>query len=1177
MIIYAPDTTGIRDINNFMLENTYYFIQELISALMQLKAEKEIKLLYVYNTDVSFKTQPFYAGIGGLFKTLRQENPRFVCKTIGVEKYNQNNVDICNEFFAHSDEHEILYAGGRRYIKEFKEIEPLGEAGQEPNLKKNGVYLITGGMGALGSSLASYLAAKLQARLVLVGRTPFDEDKQEKIKRLEGLGSQAVYLQADLSVIEEVRNAFCKAKELFNSIDGIIHCAGVIKDSFILKKTRSEMEDVFKSKALSALNIDTVTADEKLDFFLMFSSLAGVLGNPGQSDYAYSNCFIDAYAVYREKLRSEGMRYGRAISVQWPYWKDGGMPLPDEYIEGIREKTGMIPIPLEEGMKTINMIVSGRQSKIAVLYGDLQKIRGTFLGSTRNKPEEVKMKPQDTVVTKTQLIKQTEIMLKEILSAEIKLPVTRINSRDALQKYGIDSLLIVKINRKLEKYFGELSKTLLFEYQTLEELAVYFADNYSDRIIEITGLKNDAEINRHKFVEAVNPYKADTLKIPVSTKEIPAYEHGAENNEDIAIVGISGKYPMADDLESLWENLKSGRDCITEIPKERWEYEKYFDPAKSKKGKTNSKWGGFINDFDAFDPLFFNITPGEAEWIDPQERLFLETVWHTLEDAGYTRQGLKEQAVGVFVGLMYAQYTLFETEVQGTRMHPVGSYASIANRVSYFFNFKGPSIALDTMCSSSLTSIHLACESIRRGECDAAVAGGVNITMHPNKYLHLSMGGFASSDGRCRSFGSGGDGYVPGEGVGAVFLKPLKKAVSDGDRIYGVIKGSFINHGGKTNGYTVPNPVAQTDLILNTLKRAKWNPDTISYIEAHGTGTSLGDPIEINSLTKAFRKYTNKKQFCSIGSIKSNIGHLESAAGIAAVSKVILMMKHKKLVPSIHSDTINENINFKDSPFYVQRELQEWEPIIGNEGESGALYPRRAAISAFGAGGSNAHILLEEYTPDSTVAGIPHDYSQPVLIFLSAKTKERLKEYAANLARFLKARRNNTDEAYLASVAYTLQVGREAMEHRLAMTVLSLSELIEKLDDYVSANGTDGQFFTGSVSGENGRVSILVDGEEGTRYLQSLIENRRFDKLAQLWVCGVDVDWKSMYGNVHPPVTSITEYPFAKGRYWVQPPSGDKKSEDSISCKLHPLIHTNTSTLHKQKFSSSFFGSEFFL
>ena len=272
----------------------------------------------------------------------------------------------------------------------------------------------------------------------------------------------------------------------------------------------------------------------------------------------------------------------------------------------------------------------------------------------------------------------------------------------------------------------------------------------------------------------------------------------------------------------------------------------------------------------------------------------METVWETVEDAGYTRAGLGGQTVGVFVGVMYGQYQLFGMDPGGGI--PGSSYASIANRVSYCFNFQGPSIALDTMCSSSLTAIHLACDSIRKGESDLAVAGGVNVSIHPHKYLMLSHSKFFSSDGRCRSFGAGGDGYVPGEGVGAVLLKPLRKAVTDGDHIYAVIKGSSINHGGKTNGYTVPNPNAQAQLIGDAFKRAKVNPRTISYIEAHGTGTSLGDPIEITGLMKAFREYTPDRQFCAIGSAKSNIGHLESAAGIAGITKVLLQMRHKQLV-----------------------------------------------------------------------------------------------------------------------------------------------------------------------------------------------------------------------------------------------------------------------------------------
>ena len=1179
IVIYAPDTAGIIDLTDFMLEKTYYFIQELIRALMKFKTGKEIRLLYIYSTGSQKDNFPFYSGISGFFKTLHNENPDFICKTIGVEDYSQNTIITGMEFLTDTEECEVLYSGGERLVKEFKEIEIAEGAEQLINLKKGGVYLVTGGMGALGYSFASYLACEIQANVVLVGRSPLDDIKQDKIRCLEESGSRAVYFQADLSVREEVQLVFLKVKELFNSIDGIIHCAGVIKDSFIIKKTRGEMDEVFRSKASGALNIDAVTANENLDFFVMFSSIAGVVGNPGQSDYAYSNRFLDAYAQYRETLKSKGMRSGKTISIQWPYWQDGGMALSKEYIEDIRGKTGMLALTIDKGVKIFRRILSDRYHEIAVLYGDAKRMRETVKDHSQYESEGMTMKLPESSIVKPQLIEKTQNLLKEILSAETKLPVARINARDTLQKYGIDSLLIVKINRELEKYFGELSKTLLFEYQTLEELAVYLVENYGARAAEVFAFHNEAENHKERVVEAItSPGKIEAMRMQPNKNVMSTYERESNYaNEEIAIIGLSGKYPMADDLDSLWENLKDGRDCITEIPKERWEYEKYFDPAKNKKGKTNSKWGGFINDVGSFDPLFFNITPGEAEWIDPQERLFLETVWHTVEDAGYTRQSLKNCSVGVFVGLMYAQYNLFETDVDGTIMHPVGSYASIANRVSYIFNFRGPSIALDTMCSSSLTTIHLACESIRRGECNAAVAGGVNITIHPNKHLHLSMGGFASSDGRCRSFGDGGDGYVPGEGVGAVFLKPLKKAIHDGDRIYGVINSSFINHGGKTNGYTVPNPVAQTDLILNVLEQSKWNPETISYIEAHGTGTSLGDPIEINSLTKAFRKYTKKSQFCSIGSIKSNIGHLESAAGIAGLSKLLLMMKYKKLVPSIHSNIINENIDFKDSPFHIQSKLQEWEPVITNEDGKDVLCPRRAAISAFGAGGANAHILMEEYISDSTEEYVLDNDSQPILILLSAKTKDRLKEYASNLARYLKTRDENTNKAYLASVAYTLQTGREAMEHRLAMTVLSLEELIEKLDGFVNANEMGGQLFIGSTLGENSGVSILVDGEEGKQYLQSLIDKRRFSKLAQLWTCGIDVEWKAIYGDVHPPVTSIPGYPFAKGHYWIQPPNRDRMPENIKSLRLHPFIHSNTSTLHKQKFTSGFAGDEFFL
>ena len=364
--------------------------------------------------------------------------------------------------------------------------------------------------------------------------------------------------------------------------------------------------------------------------------------------------------------------------------------------------------------------------------------------------------------------------------------------------------------------------------------------------------------------------------------------------------------------------------------------------------------------------------------MDPQERLFLQCVYEVLEDAGYTRESLARYQnlglqgnVGVYVGVMYEEYQLYGAQetMQGRPLVLSGSPSSIANRVSYFCNFHGPSMAVDTMCSSSLTAIHLACESLVRGSCELAVAGGVNVSIHPNKYIGLGQGQFVSSQGRCASFGAGGDGYVPGEGVGAVLLKPLARAMADGDHIYGVIKGTAINHGGKTNGFSVPNPNAQANVIGQAFKQTGIDPRTISYLEAHGTGTSLGDPIEITGLTKAFGEYTHDKQFCAIGSVKSNIGHCESAAGIAGMTKILLQLKHRQLVPSLHAETLNPHIDFANSPFVVQRSLQAWQRpqlAIDAENRPGEMreLPRIAGISSFGAGGSNAHVIIEEYVAD---------------------------------------------------------------------------------------------------------------------------------------------------------------------------------------------------------------------
>ncbi len=609
----------------------------------------------------------------------------------------------------------------------------------------------------------------------------------------------------------------------------------------------------------------------------------------------------------------------------------------------------------------------------------------------------------------------------------------------------------------------------------------------------------------------------------------------------------------------------------------------YFDEDKNKFGKMYTKWGGFIDGVDEFDPLFFNISPRDAQFIDPQERIFLECVYHAIEDAGYTKDNIVKTKkssmgakVGVYVGVMYEEYQLYgaQEQTKGRMLAIGGNPSSIANRVSYVYNFHGPSMSIDTMCSSSLTAVHLACQAIYRGECEVAIAGGVNVTIHPNKYLLLSQGKFASSKGRCESFGKGGDGYVPGEGVGAIILKPLSKAKEDGDHIYGIIKGSMLNAGGKTNGYTVPNPVAQGELIKETFERAGVNARDISYIEAHGTGTSLGDPIEINGLTRAFGKYTEDKGYCAIGSVKSNIGHCESAAGISAITKVLLQMKHGEIAPSLHAEELNPNIDFDKTPFVVQRQLGEWKrPVIEKNGSSKEI-PRIAGISSFGAGGANAHLVIEEYIDRSKKEVADVGVKRPVVIVVSGKDNERLKESVENLLKEIEEGRYQEDD--LESIAYTLQTGREAMEERLGFTAETIKEMGEKLKEFLNGNEGILEIYYGHAKHNREMSSIITSNEVMSEAIEKWVRQKNHEKILELWVKGLNYEWERIDEGKNPGKISLPSYPFAKEKYWVEIKKGYSQTDKS-GRKLHPLTQENTSDLMEQRFSSVFSGEEFFL
>ena len=432
------------------------------------------------------------------------------------------------------------------------------------------------------------------------------------------------------------------------------------------------------------------------------------------------------------------------------------------------------------------------------------------------------------------------------------------------------------------------------------------------------------------------------------------------------------------------------------------------------------------------------------------------------------------------------------------------------------FDFRGPSYVVDSACSSSLTTLHMACDSIRNGQCKYAIAGGVSLSLHPSKFLRLTEFGMSSPTGSCKSFGEGADGYVPGEGVGAVLLKPLSKAKKDGDNIYAVIKGSSINHGGKANGFTVPNPNAQGDVIVQALKSCNIDARSISYIETHGTGTALGDPIEVRGLTKAFN--TKEKQFCKIGSIKSNIGHCEGAAGIAAVTKVALQLRNKQLFPSLHAEVENKLIDFKNTPFAIQKNLETWkQPVAEIEGEL-VTFPRRAGISSFGAGGSNAHVIMEEYIQNEKMSTTMNENE---LIFISAKDKEAFDDILQNWVEYL-----GSTEEKLHNIAYTSVVGRVARSYRLALVATSKDDAKQQLMDYLENDKETSSLFTGIVKKEQDNPEIISEYKDD-------IANRTLQSLAQIWTKGYVVDYQKLFYGERNFRVSIPKHPLKKNRHWI--------------------------------------------
>ena len=1018
---------------------------------------------------------------------------------------------------------------------------------------------------------------------MLSGRSALNAAGEKTLEALRALGGDAVYLQADIADADRAQDLIAGAKAHFGALNGVLHSAGVNDDALLIRKERAQFRRVLAPKVQGTLHLDRLTADEPLDLFVLFSSGAGSFGNVGQTDYAYANAFMDAFADHREGARARHERFGKTLSIGWPYWQDGGMQLSTADLQRTEARTGLCALPTDIGIGYWDTLMRSDLSRALALYGHPSKIAAYCDPSIAT---TAPVRTGETQADSAALLMQAQRYLCALVHAETKIPAAQIDIDERFEAFGFDSIMIGRFNATLEQDLGDLPKTLMYEYETVAELARYLSEHAATALtakfapeggaMPLAGAAADTAVDTAATVADAAMPAAIPLSAPAHVvSELPAHA------EPIAIIGVHASFPQADDLDTLWEHLRSGADLIQLVPENRWNYADFYDadPTQSEHGKIYCKRGGFLEDFDKFDAGFFNIADAEADIIDPQERRFLQSAWSAIEDAGYTRERLKQRYpkgksadVGVFVGVTTNSYQLLAPEAwqRGQMVTPSAMPWSIANRVSYTLDLQGPSIPVDTACSSSLVAVHLACESLRRSECQLALAGGVNLYLHPAKYQSFCHRRMLAVGDACRSYGAGDDGFIPGEGVGTLVLKPLRLAERDGDRIYGVIRGSAYDHSGRSSGYATPNPNAQARVIAQALAQADVPARSISFIEGHGTGTQMGDSLEVAAITQAFAQQTADTGFCALASLKANIGHAESATSIAGIAKILMQFKHRQIAPSIHSQVVNPDIDFARSPCVLQTGLSAWESPAG--------VPRRALINAFGAGGVNACAVLEEYV--SVETGMPAEavaHAGGSLFVLSAVNAERLREYAYRHVDFL-ALNPGCD---LAALCRTVQVGREAMPERLALIVDSALQLRQTLQRWLDA---DPKIANGAVRLWQGTLDPQAGAGYATREqrerMQALCAACDLAGLGALWTQGGKVEWMRLHNAPLRPVTGAPVYPFARDRHWAVDFTAMQAAPISAPTttlsRLHPLISHNASTLSRVCFDAALDGDQYY-